>query len=85
MIGPCGNLQYLRDSGFKTFHTIIDESYDNIEDPNKRLEAIMQLVLELNKKSQQELNNMVYSVKDLLIHNCSLIVGNIRNFTNIIQ
>jgi hypothetical protein len=85
MIGPCGNLQHLRDRGFKTFHTIINESYDKIEDPNKRLEAVMQLVLELNKKSQQELNDMVYAVKDTLIHNYSLMLEKIRYFTNITE
>tara|TARA_B110000211_G_C13992543_1_gene514668 strand:- start:60 stop:1175 length:1116 start_codon:yes stop_codon:yes gene_type:complete len=85
MIGPCGSLQHLRDRGFKTFHSIINESYDKIEDPNKRLEAVMQLVLELNKKSQQELNDMVYAVKDTMIHNCSLMLEKIRNFTNTIE
>jgi hypothetical protein len=85
MIGPCGNLQHLRDRGFKTFHSIINESYDDIEDPNKRLEAVMQLVLELDKKSQQELNDMVYAVKDTLIHNHSLILEKKRNFTNITE
>jgi len=83
MIGPYRNLQHCRNQGFKTFHTIIDESYDVIQNPNERLEAIMQLVLDLNKKSQQELNDMVYAVKDVLIHNCSLMVEKIRNFTNI--
>ena len=85
MIGPCGNMQHLRDRGFKTFHTIIDESYDKIEDPNKRLEAIMRLVLEINKKSQKELNDMVYEVKDTLIHNYSLMLEKIMNFTNITE
>ena len=83
MIGASGNLQYLRDNGFRTFHTMIDESYDKLNDPNERLEAIMQLVLELNKKSQQELNDMVYAVKDILIHNYSLMLKKITNFTNI--
>jgi hypothetical protein len=85
MIGPCGSLQHLRDRGFKTFHSIINESYDKIEDPNKRLEAVMQLVLKLNKKSQQELNDIVYAVKDTIIHNCSLMLEKIRNFTNTIE
>ena len=85
MIGPRGNLQYLRNRGFKTFHSIINESYDDIQDPNKRLEAIMQLVLDLNKKSQQELNDMVYVIKDILIHNYSLMLEKIRNFTNITE
>jgi hypothetical protein len=36
-----GSLQYLRDYGFKTFGDIIDESYDNIEDPYQRMVAII--------------------------------------------
>jgi hypothetical protein len=85
MIGPCENMKHLRDRGFETFHTIIDESYDKIEDPNKRLEAVMQLVLELNKKSQQELNAMVYDVKDVLMQNYSLMLEKMRNFTNMTE
>ena len=77
MIGPRGSLQHLRDRGFKTFHNIIDESYDQLADPNQRLEAVMQLVLELNKKSQQELNDIVYAVKDIMIHNYSLMIKSI--------
>ena len=85
MIGPCGNLQYLRYLGFKTFHTILDESYDDIKDPNKRLEAIMQLVLHLNKKTQHELNNMVHEVKDILIHNYSLMRNKIKKTVHLSQ
>jgi len=83
MIGPCGNLRDLRAMGFRTFHRIIDESYDEIEDPNERLEAIMQLILNLEKQSQQELNNMVYEVRDELIHNYSLMEKKIKDFTGI--
>lgn len=35
-----GSLQYLRDYGFETFEEYIDESYDSIIDPYKRLTAI---------------------------------------------
>lgn len=36
------SLEYLRDYGFKTFHGLIDESYDKIVDPLERLQAISQ-------------------------------------------
>ena len=85
MIGSCRNLRHLRDKGFKTFGYIINESYDDIEDPNERLEAVMQLVLELSKKPQKQLNDMVYAVKDVLIHNYSLMLEKIKNFTNITE
>lgn len=35
------SLQYLRDYGFKTFGPWIDESYDQIQDPLERLQAII--------------------------------------------
>jgi hypothetical protein len=41
LAGTHGSLQYLRDYGFKTFGDYIDESYDCIEDPVLRLQAIM--------------------------------------------
>lgn len=36
------SLQYLKQYGFKTFDGLIDETYDAIADPRKRLEAIAQ-------------------------------------------
>jgi len=36
-----GSLEYLRSYGFKTFHNIIDETYNTIADPAQRLEAIL--------------------------------------------
>ena len=36
-IGMQGTLKYLHNIGYKTFDPIINESYDNIENPNKRL------------------------------------------------
>jgi len=36
-IGRQGTLDYLRNIGYKTFDPIINEAYDNIENPNKRL------------------------------------------------
>lgn len=35
-----GSLEYLKNYGFKTFSDYIDESYDKIQDPVKRLKAI---------------------------------------------
>ena len=41
------SLEYLRSYGFKTFATVIDESYDTIEDPALRLEAIVKTMAEI--------------------------------------
>jgi len=37
-----GSLQYLKQYGFKTFDSLIDETYDTIINPRERLEAIAQ-------------------------------------------
>ena len=41
-----GTLEYLQNYGFKTFGDLIDETYDTIEDPVERLQAI---VIELKR------------------------------------
>jgi hypothetical protein len=37
-----GSLQYLKRYGFQTFHGLIDETYDTIQNPQQRLNAIAQ-------------------------------------------
>jgi hypothetical protein len=46
LAGTQGSLEYLRGYGFKTFHNIIDETYDTIADPAQRLQAIL---IEMNR------------------------------------
>lgn len=41
LLAAPGNLAYLRSYGFKTFDGIIDESYDNIQDPDERVDAVV--------------------------------------------
>ena len=36
-----GSLQYLRQYGFKTFDGLIDETYDGIQNPRQRLQAVI--------------------------------------------
>jgi len=62
-----GSLEYLRSYGFKTFGDHIDESYDLIEEPYQRLQAIIQLMIKLSKltvKEKQELNKKLISIVD---------------------
>ena len=40
LLGAPGNLQYLKQYGFKTFNGIIDETYDHITDPYLRMQAV---------------------------------------------
>ena len=63
------SLKYLKELGFKTFHPFIDESYDNEEDPIKRMTMIYDEVKRLDSLSIEEIHEWYYSVKDILIHN----------------
>jgi hypothetical protein len=49
LAGTHGSLEYLRSYGFKTFSDIWDESYDLIEDPQKRLHAIIDVMIQIAK------------------------------------
>ena len=41
LLAAPGNLEYLRSYGFKTFDTVIDESYDNIQNNDDRIDAVV--------------------------------------------
>ena len=64
-----GSLKELRKQGFKTFHPYIDESYD--EEPNgvKRLHMVMEQVNKLCSMELTELNELYWSMSDILIYN----------------
>ena len=51
LVAPAGSLAYLRSYGFETFGPYIDESYDLIEDPIDRLEAVTQILTEIQARS----------------------------------
>jgi hypothetical protein len=48
LAAPHGSLEYLREYGFKTFDSVWDETYDTISDPVQRLQAIVNLMCEIN-------------------------------------
>jgi len=51
LIAPAGSLAYLREYGFETFHPYIDETYDTIQDDIGRLEAVTQVLSEIQARS----------------------------------
>ena len=62
-----GSLQYLREYGFKTFNGHIDESYDTVQDPVKRLETIcaeMKRITLLPEKQKLQLWNQLYEIAE---------------------
>ena len=64
-----GNLAYLKSYGFQTFDRWIDESYDNIRDPDQRLQAIVDQTQRLCALSRSELQQMHQEMQPVLDHN----------------
>jgi hypothetical protein len=69
MFASNGQLQELRNLGFKTFGHIIDESYDNEEDNHIRFKMICDEILRLSKMNIDEINQLFLSCKDICIYN----------------
>ena len=64
-------LRRLRDIGYKTFHSIWDESYDDIINGKERMAAIVDLVLQLN--SRKDFKEMIDSCRDIVEHNFAML------------
>jgi hypothetical protein len=64
-----GNLAYLKSYGFLTFDQWIDESYDLIQDPDQRLQAIVDQTNRLCAMSDTELRQMHQEMQPVLEHN----------------
>jgi hypothetical protein len=67
-----GSLKYLRDYGFETFSPWIDETYDTIENPAQRLEAIVQEMKRIANLSADEKMSMYAELKNIAIRNKKL-------------
>jgi hypothetical protein len=67
LAATANSLEYLRSYGFRTFSELIDESYDTIVDPVKRLQAITDEMLRISTmpaEQKQQLFEKLYQIAD---------------------
>jgi len=64
-----GSLKYLQSYGFKTFGDWWDESYDDIQDPAERLQAIAKIIKDIGSKDIIELEKLRMEMAGVLEHN----------------
>jgi len=64
-----GSLQYLRAYGFKTFGDVIDESYDNIEDPYQRMMAVIRVMKSIADWSESQRNLNIQKIQEIVSYN----------------
>lgn len=72
LVGCAHNLAYLRSYGFKTFDQWWDESYDSIKDPIQRLNAVVDIIADICKKSDTEIQSMLMAMEETLEYNRAL-------------
>jgi hypothetical protein len=69
LLGGPRNLEYLRNYGFKTFSDYWDESYDTINSPSQRSDAVLDVLTKLANTSLPELRSMKQDMTHILEHN----------------
>jgi hypothetical protein len=71
-----GSLDYLKEYGFKTFSTLWDESYDKIVNPQKRLQAIVDLMTHIAKLNDRDKKNLLIKAGEISAYNQSWFFSN---------
>jgi hypothetical protein len=69
LVATHGSLAYLRRYGFKTFASVIDESYDDIEDPVVRLETIVKLMKTINEWTVDQQAQYMHQINYIVNYN----------------
>jgi hypothetical protein len=69
LVAPAGSLEYLRSYGFKTFGSILDESYDTEIDDFRRMEKVVTLLKDLDNLSVKERQQLHQHMLPLVEHN----------------
>lgn len=72
LLGCANNLKYLKSYGFKTFDAWWDESYDAIQDPLLRLEAITNIIEDICRLPDEDLEGMLQGMQYVLDYNYNL-------------
>jgi hypothetical protein len=68
IVGTKGSLKYLRSYGFRTFESIWDESYDDLED-HERIEKIAELLKHLDDLPIEAKQEMFEAAHEIIEHN----------------
>lgn len=69
MLGGPYYLKHLKKLGFRTFSNFWDESYDNEVDNEIRMNMVIEIIKNINKKSLTELEDLRKEMMPILLHN----------------
>lgn len=69
VVGPPGSLQMLRDYGFRTFDGLWDESYDKEQDPDRRMEMVIDIVKHISNLNEAAFDRIMDRAQSAIQHN----------------
>jgi len=72
LLGCANNLKYLKNYGFKTFDSWWDESYDKIQDPVERIQAVVKIIKDICAMPEDELEATLRGMQYVLNYNYNL-------------
>lgn len=69
IVGAPNSLTTLKNLGYQTFESVIDESYDQIVDNEQRLHACFEIIKYFNSLTHAEHQAIINQLKDILLYN----------------
>ena len=69
LFGDKDQMKTLHDWGFKTFHPMINESYDNFQSMSDRFMNAEKEVMRLCMMSKEEIHKWYWEMEEILVHN----------------
>jgi hypothetical protein len=79
LLAAPGNLAYLKSYGFKTFDSVIDESYDLIKDNDARTEAVVAQLAWYCSLSVEEKNSVIERLAPIVEYNFHHFYGEFKH------
>lgn len=79
LLAAPGNLAYLKSYGFKTFDSVIDESYDNIQDNDLRTEAVVRQLHWYCNLTPDEKTDIIRQLEPIIDYNFHHFYGEFKH------
>jgi hypothetical protein len=79
LLAAPGNLAYLKSYGFKTFDSVIDETYDTITNSDLRIEAVVNQLQWYCNLTPDEKTDIIKQLEPIIEHNFHHFYGEFRH------
>ena len=79
LLAAPGNLAYLKSYGFKTFDSVIDESYDTIEDDNERIDSVVKQLQWYTELAPKEKQDVITALEPIIEYNFNHFYGDFKH------